>query len=104
MGFEARRLEFWGALCYLVGVALFFVGLIALIINDCPGHLLPTLTYVSTSHLNGLLGCVASQRVSSALPVCLPYMASCQPLLPHARTLFPATMSGKLQGCCLSIS
>jgi hypothetical protein len=46
VGFEARRLEFWGALCYLVGVALFFVGLVALIINDCPGHLLPTLTYV----------------------------------------------------------
>lgn len=46
LGAAPRRLEWWAALSYLIGLILYYIGVVAIIINDCPHTPLSTLSYV----------------------------------------------------------
>ena len=46
-GMPLTKLDWWGALSYTIGVALYWVAALSTILNDCPRSTLSTLEYVS---------------------------------------------------------
>ena len=46
-GVALRNLDWWGALSYTVGVALYWIAALSTMINDCPNTTLDPIVYVS---------------------------------------------------------